>query len=101
MTMFTLFNLIQLVLGILMYTMIGQGLLALLLGEGRDKNAVYLFITKLTRPAWKVTRFITPRFIVDRHIALLTFLLLIVLRVVIYMVFYSQGWLPTDLGAPR
>jgi hypothetical protein len=56
--------------------LLGQGILYLLAGAGREQNIFYRVLKTLTMPVWRAVRFITPRFIVDRHIGFLAFLLL-------------------------
>lgn len=59
--------------------MIGQAILFVLAGASRHQNLIYRMFTTVTGPIMKATRFITPRFIVDQHIGLVAFLLLVVL----------------------
>ena len=59
--------------------MIGQGVLWVLAGSKRDQNLVYGIFKTLTAPVIKATRAITPRVILDQHIGLVAFFLLIVL----------------------
>ena len=59
--------------------MIGQGVLWVLAGAKRDQNLVYGIFKTLTAPVMKATRAITPRAILDQHIGLVAFFLLIVL----------------------
>lgn len=94
MDMFTLFQVLILIDGVLMWTLIGQGALVLLLGPKRSENFIYRFMQHITNPVWKVTRWITPRFIADRRIGVLAVILLILLRVILYMVFAYHGWIP-------
>ena len=57
--------------------LLGQGVLFLLAGANREQNVFYRVLTTLTKPVWRAVRFITPRFVVDRHIGFLAFLLLL------------------------
>jgi hypothetical protein len=59
--------------------MIGQGILWVIAGAKRDQNLVYGFFKTITSPVMKVTRWITPRVILDRHLGLVAFFLLIAL----------------------
>lgn len=59
--------------------MIGQGVLYLVAGAKRDQNAVYGIFKTISSPVMKVTRWITPRIVLDRHLGLVAFFLLIVL----------------------
>ena len=58
---------------------LGQGLLWVLAGAKRDQNIVYNLFKTITSPVTKATRAITPRVIIDAHIGLVSFFLLIVL----------------------
>lgn len=59
--------------------MVGQGILFVLAGASRHQNLIYRMFTVVTGPIMKATRFITPRFIVDQHIGLVAFFLLLLL----------------------
>lgn len=55
--------------------LLGQGVLFLLAGAGREQNVFYRTIRTITAPLLRLTRLITPRFIVDQHIAFVAFFL--------------------------
>ena len=59
--------------------MLGQGVLYVLAGGKREQNVVYNLFRIITSPITKATRAITPRFVLDQHIGLVAFFLLIVL----------------------
>ena len=59
--------------------MFGQGVLWVIAGAKRDQNMVYGLFRTLTSPVMKVTRWITPRVVLDRHLGLVAFFLLAVL----------------------
>jgi hypothetical protein len=61
--------------------MLGQGVLWVIAGSKREQNAVYGLFKTLTSPVMKVTRWITPRVILDQHLGLVAFFLLLVLWV--------------------
>ena len=63
--------------------MLGQGLLWVLAGSKRDQNVVYNLFKTITSPVMKATRLITPRVVLDQHIGLVAFFLLIMLWVVL------------------
>jgi hypothetical protein len=73
---------IKLVAEIALMALIGQFLLGLLAGAKRDSNLFYGMLDVLTRPFVKLTRLITPRVVLDRHVPLATFFLLAVIWVV-------------------
>ncbi|MDH3514863.1 MAG: hypothetical protein OEM83_08345 [Gammaproteobacteria bacterium] len=58
--------------------LLGQGVLHVFAGANRDKNFFYRILKTVTQPVWRLTRLITPRVIIDRHIGLLSFLLVAV-----------------------
>ena len=58
------------------FFLLGQGLLYLLAGASREKNAVYQLFRVVTGPVVKMTRFITPKQVVDRHVPVVAFFLL-------------------------
>jgi len=80
--MLLLVSSIKLVTEIALMALIGQFLLGLLAGARRDSNLFYGVLDVLTRPFVKLTRLITPRFVLDRHVPLAAFLLLAVLWLV-------------------
>ena len=62
---------------------LGQGVLWVIAGSRRDQNIVYGIFRTLTSPVTKVTRAITPRVVLDAHIGLVAFFLLMVLWLVL------------------
>jgi hypothetical protein len=56
--------------------LLGQGILYLLAGQKRDNNFFYQLFKMLTGPVVRVTRRLTPGFVLDRHIPYVSFLLL-------------------------
>ena len=62
---------------------LGQGVLWVIAGSKRDQNLVYNLFKTLTSPLTRATRVITPRVILDQHIGLVAFFLLIVIWVVL------------------
>lgn len=63
--------------------MLGQGVLWVIAGSRRDQNLVYGLFKTLTSPVMKITRWVTPRIVLDRHLGLVAFFLLMVLWVVL------------------
>jgi hypothetical protein len=62
---------------------LGQGLLWVWAGAKRDQNIVYNLFKTLTSPVTRVTRVITPRVVLDQHVGLVAFFLLLVLWLVL------------------
>jgi hypothetical protein len=58
------------------FSLLGQGILALLAGKHRHDNFFYKILQTITGPVVKATRVITPRLVIDAHIPMLTFFLL-------------------------
>ncbi len=63
--------------------MLGQGVLWVLAGAKREQNLVYKLFKTLTRPVMKVARWITPRVVLDQHLGLVAFFMLLVLWLVL------------------
>lgn len=61
-----------------LFAFMGQGILYVLAGASRDRNVVYGILKTLTAPITKFIRLVSPRFVVDQHIGLLAFFLLVV-----------------------
>ena len=74
--MLLLVSSIKLVAEIALMALLGQFLLGLLVGAKRESNLFYGMLDVLTRPFVKLTRLITPRVVLDRHVPLAAFLLL-------------------------
>jgi hypothetical protein len=65
-------------------SMLAQGLLHAL-GARPDNNFVYRVFATVNAPLFRATRFITPRFVVDQHIWMVTFFLLAVFWVALVL----------------
>ena len=55
--------------------LLGQGILFVLAGAHREQNLFYKVLNTITSPIMRAVRFITPRFIPDRHIGIAAFFL--------------------------
>ena len=66
-----------------MLFLLGQGLLALLAGRGRNNNPIYKLFLIITGPVVKATRKIFPSQLIDRHIPFIAFALLFWLWIVL------------------
>ena len=77
---------------------LGQGVLWLLAGARRDQNQIYKLFKVLTSPVTRVTRAITPRIVLDQHIGMVSFFLLIVIWVTL-VVFKANACV--RLGYPQ
>lgn len=74
--MLLLLTSLKLVAEIALLSLVGQGVLAVLCGEGRRRNFFYLILSAVSRPFVVVMRHLTPRIVMDRHLPLATFLCL-------------------------
>jgi hypothetical protein len=77
---------------------LGQGVLWLLAGARRDQNQIYKLFKVLTSPVTRVTRAITPRIVLDQHIGMVSFFLLLVIWVAL-VVFKANACV--RLGYPQ
>ncbi|MEW6706771.1 MAG: hypothetical protein AB1430_18130 [Pseudomonadota bacterium] len=73
---------VKLVAEIALMAFAGQWLLGLLAGQKRESNFFYKLLGVLTQPFVRGMRFITPRVVIDRHIPLAAFMLLLSVWVV-------------------
>ena len=74
--MLTLILAIKLIAEIALMALFGQWVLGLLAGQRKSTNLFYQVLQVLTRPFVRLTRFITPSFVLERHLPLVAFLLL-------------------------
>jgi hypothetical protein len=81
--MLTLINSLQLVLYIALLAMLGQGVLYLLAGHKRASNPFYQIFQILTKPFFKLMRWLMPRQVADSHIGLAAFFVLAILYVAV------------------
>lgn len=76
--MLNVLNIIQLVLYIALLALMGQGVLHVLAGARRDSNFFYRLLQVVSKPFTLPVRWITPRQVEDRHVPVVTFLLLLI-----------------------
>lgn len=57
--------------------LLGQGILFVLAGANREQNLFYKALKTVTSPIMRAVRFITPRFVPDRHIGIAAFFLVV------------------------
>lgn len=68
---------VKLIAEIALMALLGQWLLGLLAGAKRDKNIFYQILAIIGRPFVVVARFLSPKFVVERHLPLVAFFLLL------------------------
>lgn len=77
---------------------LGQGVLWVIAGAKRADNLVYKLFQLLTSPVTRVTRLITPRVVLDQHIGMVAFFLVLVIWVAL-LVYKAQTCV--TLGYPQ
>jgi len=75
--MLTLVTAVKLVAEIALLALFGRGALALLAGRGRERNPFYRILRTISQPFVAVARGLTPRAVLDQHLPLVAFLLLL------------------------
>ena len=75
--MLALASTVKLIAEIALMALLGQGLLGLLAGAKREQNIFYQVLQIIGRPFVWVARRITPKLVLDRHVPLVAFLLLL------------------------
>ncbi len=81
--MLNVLNIIQLVLYIALLALVGQGALFVLSGARRDSNFFYRLLQVISKPFTVPVRWITPKQVDDRHVPVVTFLLLLIVYAVV------------------
>jgi hypothetical protein len=76
---FTLVTILKALTEVAAFSLLGQGVLYVFAGASRERNFAYLMLKAVTLPVFKIARWIAPRFILERHIWLLTPLVVLVL----------------------
>ena len=66
--MLLLLSVIKGICEILVFALLGQGVLWVVAGKSRETNIVYRMFAAVTRPVMWLSRKIMPRFVLDRHI---------------------------------
>lgn len=81
--MFTLLSALKLMTEIALLALCGQWVLGWLAGTRREGNLFYQLLQIIGRPSIRFTRWLSPRWVLDRHIPLAAFLLLILAWLVV------------------
>lgn len=75
--MFTLLSALKLMTEVALMALIGQWVLGWWLGSRRDTSFFYQVLRGIARPAVSLARRLSPRVVLDRHVPLVAFLLLV------------------------
>ena len=78
----TLVSTAKMVAEIALLSLAGQWLLGLLAGSKRSSNLFYQVLSIMTKPFVRLARAISPSLVLDRHVPLVTFLMLSVVWVI-------------------
>ncbi|MFC5522419.1 hypothetical protein [Polaromonas jejuensis] len=70
---------VKLLAEIALLALLGQWLLGLLSGAAREGNPVYCLLQLVGRPWVRAARWLAPRVVLDRHLPLVAFLLLLLI----------------------
>lgn len=81
--MLTLILAVKLIAEIALMALFGQWVLGLLAGQRKGTNLFYQVLQQIGRPFVVLARFVTPKFVLERHHPLVAFLLLGFLWVVV------------------
>jgi len=77
--MLLLANVVKLVAEIALMAMLGQWVLGLLAGSRKERNIFYQVLQIVSRPFVALARLVSPSFVLDRHVPLIAFLMLVFL----------------------
>jgi hypothetical protein len=75
--MLALASIIKLIAEIALMALVGQWVLGLLAGAKREQNFFYQILQIIGRPFVSAARLLTPRLVLDRHVPLVAFLMLL------------------------
>ncbi len=70
---------VKLVAEIALLALLGQGLVGLLSGPARERNPFYRLLQLLGRPWVRAARWLSPAVVLERHLPLVAFLLLLLI----------------------
>lgn len=74
--MLTLVSIVKLVAEIALMAFLGRWVLGLIAGARREQNLFYQILDIMCRPFVTISRLITPRQVIDRHVPLVAFSLI-------------------------
>lgn len=75
--MLLLVEILKLLAEIALLCLLGQGILALLAGPKRGENMFYQLFQVLTKPLVTGARWVTPKVVLDRHLPIVAFCILL------------------------
>jgi hypothetical protein len=72
---------VRMLVEIALFSLIGQAVLYVLPGVDHERNVFYLILKTVASPATRFARWISPKFVLDRHVGWVALFILIVLWV--------------------
>lgn len=98
--LFWLYQIPNLALAALMYTLLGRFVLSLFFPPDSEK-VIWTVFRQITQPAINAVQLVTPLAVHERVVVLLTVVWVLFVRLVVFVSFAAMGWVPTIVGAPR
>ena len=77
--MLALATTVKLLAEIALLALMGQWVIGLLSGQARERNPFYRVLQLIARPWVKAARWISPAFVLDRHLPLVAFAMLLLI----------------------
>ena len=77
--MLIFFTILKLIAEIALLALFAQWLVGLMSGSARNRNPFYALLQLLGRPWTRVARWLSPRVVLDRHVPLVAFFLLLLM----------------------
>ncbi len=97
--LFWAYQIPNLALAALMYTLVGRFVLSLFFEDGSDR-VIWTVFRQITQPAVSAVQLITPAAVHDRVLLLLAVVWVLLARLMLYLGFAAMGWLPKLTGVP-
>jgi hypothetical protein len=79
----TLLSMLLALVQVALYQFAGRAAMWVFAGANRDKNFIYQLLKKGADPLVKATRFITPKFVIDRHVPFVTVILMVLIGLMV------------------
>ena len=76
-------NIVKLIAEIAGMALLGQWIVGLLAGAKREKNFFYQLLAVIGKPFVLAARWITPKFVLERHLPLVAFLVVLMIWVLV------------------
>ena len=76
-------NIVKLIAEIAGMALLGQWIVGLLAGAKREKNFFYQLLAVIGKPFVLAARWVTPKFVLERHLPLVAFLVVLMIWVLV------------------